>query len=161
MMKTRNITLIASIAALYVILTLNPLFFMISFGPVQFRISEMLTVLPFFTTLAIPGLFIGTLIANLFSTNGMVDMIVGSLATLLAAWLTSKMPNRWLAPLPPVIVNAMIIGSMIGLISNSMTQIPIFIVYVGFGQLVVCYLLGLPLLMILEKYRHILFTEKK
>lgn len=158
-MSTRKITLIASIAALYVVLTINPLFFVISYGAVQFRISEILTVLPYITPYAIPGLFIGTIIANFFSTNGFIDVVVGSFATWLAAWLTHKMPNRWLAPLPPVVINAVIIGSMIGFISSSMQQIPIFILYVGIGQFVVCYLLGLPFLLFLEKYRNILFKE--
>lgn len=159
-MSARKITLIASIAALYVILTINPIFFVLSYGSVQFRISEIFTVLPYLTKDAIPGLFIGTLIANLFSKNGLIDVIVGSFATLLAAWLTSKMPNRWLAPLPPVIINALLIGSMIGLISDSIKQIPFFIAYIGLGQLIVCYLLGLPFLMFLEKYRSILFDPK-
>lgn len=159
-MTARKTTLIASIAALYVIITINPIFFVLSYGSVQFRISEILTVLPYLTKLAVPGLFIGTLIANFFSTNGLIDVIVGSLATLFAAWLTSKMPNRWLAPLPPVIINALFIGTMIGWISDSIKQIPFFIAYIGLGQLVVCYLLGLPFLMFLEKYRTHLFDRK-
>ena len=158
-MPTRNITLIASIAALYVLLTINPLFFVFSYGAIQFRISEMLTVLPYLTPYAIPGLFIGTFIANLFSTNGGIDVIVGSLATLLAGWLTYKMPNRWLAPLPPVIINAILIGCMIGFISSSIEQIPFFMLYVGIGELAVCYLLGLPFLIFLEKYKHIIFKR--
>lgn len=156
-MSTRKITLIAAIAALYIILTVNPFFFAISYGAVQFRISEILTVLPYITPYAIPGLLIGTIVANFFSTNGIIDVFIGSFATWLAAWLTSKMPNRWLAPLPPVVINAFIIGSMIGFISSSIQQIPMFILYVGIGQLVVCYLLGLPFLLFLEKYKHVLF----
>lgn len=159
-MSTRNITLIASIAALYIILTINPLFFVISYGAVQFRISEILTVLPYLTPYAIPGLFIGTFIANLFSTHGGIDVVVGSLATLLAAWLTHKMPNRWLAPLPPVIINAILIGAMIGFISSSVQQTPFFMLYIGIGQLVVCYGLGLPFLFFLEKYKHLIFKQK-
>lgn len=158
-MPTRKITFIALIAALYVILTINPLFFVISFGAVQFRFSEILTVLPYLTSHAISALFIGTLLANLFSTNGFVDVVIGSAATWLAAWLTSKMPNRWLAPLPPVLINAIVIGSMIGFISSSVQQIPIFMLYVGLGQLVVCYFLGLPFLMFLEKYKKTLFEK--
>ena len=134
-MSTRNITLIASIAALYVILTVNPLFFVISYGAVQFRISEMLTVLPYLTPYAIPGLFLGTMIANFFSTNGIIDVLVGSFATWLAAWLTHKMPNRWLAPLPPVVINAIFIGCMIGFISSSIQQIPNFYRICGFGTI--------------------------
>ena len=61
--------------------------------------------------------------------------------------------------LPPVVINAIFIGSMIGFISSSIQQIPIFIVYVGLGQLIVCYLLGLPFLIFLEKYKDILFKE--
>ena len=91
------------IAALYAALTiaLAP----ISFGPVQFRVAEALTLLPFFMPEAIPGLFIGCLLANFTGGFGIIDIVFGSAATLLAAWLTYEMPNMWLAAIPPVIVN--------------------------------------------------------
>ena len=80
---------------------------------IRCRFSEALTVLPFFLPEAIPGLFVGCLVTNLMSTVGPLDIILGSMATLLAALWTAKMPNKWLAPLPPVICNAVIIGAMI------------------------------------------------
>lgn len=154
MISPRNLTTIAVIAALYVALTF--LFEPISFNIIQFRVSEMLTVLPFFTPLAIPGLFIGTLLANLMSPVGPADVIFGSLATLLAAWLTSKMPNKWLAPLPPVIVNAIIIGIMLVVIANLQIGMPAAILYVGLGEAGVCYTLGIALLFMIEKYRKVI-----
>ena len=105
----RSIALSAVIAAVYTALTMSlP---MLSYGPVQLRFSEALTVLPFFLPEAVPGLFLGCVIANLFSPFGIADVIFGSIATLLAALWTSKLKNPWFAPLPPVISNAVIIGA--------------------------------------------------
>lgn len=158
-MTTKNMTVVAMIAAIYVLLTY--LFAPLSFNYIQFRVSEVLTVLPFFTRLAIPGLFIGTIISNLLSPAGIYDVIFGSLATLLAAYLTSLMKNRYLAPLPPVIINAVIIGILLGSIGGLPVSIPWLILYVGIGELGVCYLLGLPFIFLLERYRHVLPWEKK
>lgn len=158
-MTTKNMTIVAMIAAIYVLLTY--LFAPLSFHYIQFRVSEVLTVLPFFTPLAIPGLFIGTIISNLLSPVGIYDVIFGSLATLLAAYLTSLTKNRYLAPLPPVIVNAVIIGVLLGVISGLPVSIPWLILYVGIGELGVCYLLGLPFIFLLERYQHVLPWKKK
>lgn len=149
-MIARKITFIALIAALYAAVTL--VFQPISFYAIQFRISEALTILPYITRLAIPGLTIGVLIANIFSPFSIIDMIVGSLATLIAAYLTSKVRKTWLAPLPPVIVNGIIIGTMVSYLTNFSIPIPLSIAYVALGELVVCYLLGYPLLLLLERY---------
>jgi uncharacterized membrane protein len=158
-MTTKNMTIVAMIAAIYVLLTY--LFAPLSFNYIQFRVSEVLTVLPFFTPLAIPGLFIGTIISNFLSPTGIYDVIFGSLATLLAAYLTSLTKNRYLAPLPPVIVNAVVIGVLLGVIGGLPVSIPWLILYVGIGELGVCYLLGLPFIFLLERYRHILPWGKK
>jgi uncharacterized membrane protein len=158
-MTTKNITIVAMIAAIYVLLTY--LFAPLSFHYIQFRVSEVLTVLPFFTKLAIPGLLIGTIISNLLSPVGIYDVIFGSLATLLAAYLTSLTKNRYLAPLPPVIVNSVIIGVMLGVIGGLPVGIPWLILYVGIGELGVCYLLGLPFIFLLERYRDILPWRKR
>ncbi|OYD06174.1 QueT transporter family protein [Paludifilum halophilum] len=151
-MPVRRMTFIAMVAAVYTVLTLAvaPL----SYGMIQFRISEMMTVLPFLTPLAVPGLFLGALTANLFSPVGFYDILFGSLASLIAAWLTSRMPVRWLAPLPPVLVNAVIIGLLLGTVSGLRVAIPAAMLYVGAGQLVVCYGLGLPFLWVAERFRH-------
>ena len=158
-MTTKNITIVAMIAAIYVLLTY--LFAPLSFNYIQFRVSEVLTVLPFFTRLAIPGLFIGTLLANLFSPAGIYDVIIGSLATLIAAYLTSLTKNKFLAPLPPVIVNAVVIGTLLGVIGGLPVSIPWLMIYVGLGELGVCYFLGIPFIFILERYRPILPWSRK
>jgi uncharacterized membrane protein len=139
------------IGAIYAILTI--LFAPISYGMVQVRVSEMLMILPFFTPAAIPGLFVGCIIANIFGGFGLLDVIFGSLATLLSAFLVSKIGNKYLAPLPPVIVNAIIIGMVLHVVLD----LPLYltILWVGFGQFIACYGLGLPLLLLLEKKKYI------
>ena len=99
----------AMIAAIYVVLTV--LFAPISFGQIQFRIAESLTILPAFTPAAIPGLFIGCLIGNILGGAILPDIIVGSIATLLGAIFTFLLRNhsKWLAPLPPILSNTLLI----------------------------------------------------
>ena len=158
---THHLTRAAIVAALYTAVTL--VVYPFSFGYLQIRISEALTILPFFMPEAILGLFVGCIISNFFSPNIIIlDVIFGSIATLLAALLTnlcSKLgkAGRWLAPLPPVLVNAVVIGLVLAL---SMTQngegsfYTLFLfnaLTVGAGQLVACYGLGLPLSFILDK----------
>lgn len=127
----------------------------ISYGEVQFRIAEALTILPFFSAFSTLGLFIGCLISNILSPIGPLDMIFGSLATLVAAVMTyyigkSRLKfKRFIAPLPAVIVNAIVVGLLISYSANIPFIIPAL--QVGFGQLVVCYALGLPLLMVIER----------
>ena len=111
--STRQIATAAIIAALYTVMSLLSSVFGLTYGPIQCRFSEALTVLPFFLPEAVPGLFVGCLVTNLMSTVGPLDIIFGSMATLLAALWTAKMPNKFLATLPPVICNAVIIGAMI------------------------------------------------
>jgi len=139
------------IGAVYAIITI--LFAPISYGMVQVRISEMLLVLPYFTPAAIPGLFVGTVIANLYGGLGILDVVFGSLATLLSAYLVSKTGNKYLVPLPPVIVNAIVVGLVLHYVLN----LPLYltILWVGAGQVIACYGLGLPLLLLLEKRKHI------
>jgi uncharacterized membrane protein len=127
----------------------------LSYGQIQVRIAEALTILPFFTPAAIPGLFIGCIVANFFGPVGMLDVIFGSAATLIAAYLSYKMPAKWLVPLPPVIVNGIIIGYLL----NYLYQLPLFITmgWVALGQLISCYFIGYPLLLLLEKYKDKIF----
>ncbi|HPT78198.1 MAG TPA: QueT transporter family protein [Candidatus Atribacteria bacterium] len=154
--KTRFLVQAAAIAAIYVVLTL--IFAPISFGEtlIEFRIAEALTVLPLYTPAAIPGLFVGCLISNLFSPVGTLDIVLGSLATLLAAYLTYRSGSKLLAPLPPVVVNALIIGGML----HYVYKFPLYlsVLSVGAGQLAVCYGLGLLLLFVLDKYKKYLFA---
>lgn len=142
MKRLKSIALGGVIAALYVALTvaLAPL----SYGPLQFRVSEVLTLLPFCVPEAVPGLFIGCAIANFFGGYGLLDVVVGGLSTLFAAWLTARTKNLWLAALPPVLVNALAVGAMLHYVAD----VPFWLTCgeVGLGQAGVCYLLGVPLM---------------
>jgi len=145
------------IAALYAAVTL--VVYPFSFGAVQLRVSEALCVLPFIFPEAVPGLFVGCVVANLLSPNIVVlDVVFGSLATLLAALLTSKCRVKWLAPLPPVICNALIVGLLItfsmGASEGSFLYALLFnMLTVGIGELVSCYVLGMPLLVLIERLK--------
>ena len=144
---TKKIVRGALIAALYSALTvgLAP----ISYGPVQFRVSEALTLLPFYFPEAVPGLFFGCMFSNFFGGFGLTDMVFGSLATLIAALLTLKSQNIFVAAAWPVLSNALIIGSML----HYLIDVPLVAtcVYVGLGDAGACYLVGVPLMKILEK----------
>ena len=139
----------ATIAAIYVVLTmvLAP----ISYGALQIRISEALTILPYFTPAAIPGLFIGCIIANFNSPLGMMDVVFGSFASLVAAIITSRIKDkRWVA-IPSIIANAIIVPFVL----KYTLGIPYFInvIWIAMGQTIACYGLGYPLLIFLEKKR--------
>ena len=145
----------AIIAAIYVILTYLAGIWNLAYGPVQFRFSEALTVLPFLFPEAVPGLFVGCIVSNLISPYGVLDLVVGSAATLIAALWTAKCGRRILAPLPPVVANAVLVGAMIAWYEAGFgAGFPAAFAYnaltVGAGELAVCYLLGLPLLKVLE-----------
>lgn len=150
--SVKGITTSAVIAAAYVVLTLP--FASVGFGPVQFRIAEVFTVLPFLSPYAIFGNFIDCFVSNmLFSTP--LDMVVGSLATLLAAFLTYKCKKVYTAALPPVIVNALVIGTMLSVISDGFTPI-LLLSYIGsiaLSQFIVCFILGIPFIKLLQKYK--------
>jgi uncharacterized membrane protein len=137
----------ALIAALYALLVLA--FSPLSFGPVQFRVAEALTLLPWLFPEAIPGLFVGCLVSNLFGGLGIVDMVFGSLATLVAAWLTRRMPNVFWAAVPPVLINAVVVGTYLSFLLN--VPMAATILYVGLGEAGVCFLLGIPLVTLLSR----------
>lgn len=165
--STRQLTLSALIAAFYAVFTLSSSALGLAYGPIQFRISEAMTILPIFTPAAIPGLVIGCILSNITSPYGWVDICFGTFATLLAAiftrWLrncTFKNPPI-LSTLMPVLFNALIIGAEITLFFDSGTAKWISFGYnaltIGLGELVVCFGLGLPLYIIVKKYSKILF----
>ncbi len=153
------------IAALYAALTMAAGFLNLAYGPIQFRFSEALTVLPVFTPAAVPGLFLGCILGNVTSPLGWVDVVCGATASLLAAWSTRKLRQVcWgkvpiLAPLPPVFFNALIVGAEITLFSPdaSFAAFLYAALTVGLGQLVVCYGLGLPLYFALRPVKHRIF----
>jgi len=137
----------ALIGAAYAMLTI--FFAPISYGPVQVRVSEALTLLPWIWVEAIPGLFVGCIIANFAGGFGIIDVVFGSLATLLAAILTRKMPSKVTAAVPPVVVNAVIVGAYLSFLTDFSWQAAML--YVGIGEVVACFCLGVPLLILLEK----------
>lgn len=150
---TRDLTLAAIIAAVYAVLTL--ILPIPAFTGIQVRLSEALTVLPFLFPAATPGLVIGCFIANMFSPYAL-DMVFGTAATLIACIMTQYMPNRYLAPLPPVICNALIVGAEIAWFETGFTSAfwPAYAFNaftVGFGELLACYILGSVLLAALPR----------
>ena len=149
---TNQLTLAAVIAAVYAALTLC----LPSYTPIQIRLSEALTVLPFLFPAATPGVIVGCFVANLLSPYGVIDVVCGTLATALAALLTARMPSKWLAPLPPVLCNAAIVGGMLawyeaGFGPNFPALYAMNAFTVGLGELVSCYGLGLVILTVLPR----------
>ena len=166
--NVRKIAFAGVVAALYATLTMAVA--PIAYGPIQFRIAEVLCILPFFFPYAAPGLFVGCVVANLLSPYGILDVIAGSIATLVAALLTMRLGHinkdavavKALACFPPVLCNAVIIGAVIARSVTTGTgggisgggYWPAFAIYgmqVGVGQLVVMYAAGLPLMIYLPK----------
>ncbi|NLX63608.1 MAG: QueT transporter family protein [Clostridiaceae bacterium] len=124
------------------------------YGPVQFRVSEALTVLPAVMPAAIPGLFIGCILANWLGGFGMIDIVFGSLATLLAALSTYFLrKHRFLLPLPPVLFNAVIVGTYVYLLYDNSYSIVLTMLFIGVSELIICYGLGLPLLSFIKENR--------
>ncbi len=156
--STKQIAFCGLIAAMYVVFTWVLGDF--GYGPIQFRFSECMTVLPFCFPVATAGLTVGCFLANLMSTVGPLDLILGTLATLLGCLGTQLCRKRdlwWLAPLPPVISNAVIIGIMLTIYSE--TKTPVYFLtmaaQVGLSELVCCYGLGLGLLLLIRHYQKI------
>lgn len=167
--STKDLTLAAMVAALYAVMGYFGNIFGLTFGPIQFRFAEALTVLPFLFPVTVPGLFVGCVIVNLLSPYGPLDIVVGSAATLIAAVWTSKLNNKWLAPLPPVLCNTVLVGFTIGWAeANGFTAaLPMAWLVnglsVGVGELGVCYLLGMLLLGLLPRigYFRSIIPEKR
>jgi len=148
---TRSLCLSAIIAALYAALTLG--FQAISYGAAQFRVSEAMTLLPVLFPEAVPGLTIGCLISNLFNPMGatVYDIVFGTLATLLAGILTWKIKgNVWLKALPPVLCNAVIVGLVLTY-AYGIDVLWMNMLTVGLGEAAVCYVLGVPLIKLLQR----------
>lgn len=147
----------AAIAAVYVVLT--TVFAAFSFGEVQVRISEALTILPAFTPAAIPGLFVGCIISNFLGGAILMDVIFGSIATLIGAVFTYKLrgSSKWLAPLPPIVANALIVPFTLFYGYGVNLPIPFMMLTVGIGEVISCGVLGMILYGALNKYRYIIF----
>ena len=149
----------AAIAAVYVVLTL--LFAPFSFGEVQVRASEALTVLPFFTPAAVPGLFAGCLIANILGGAIPADIAFGSIATLLGAAGTCllRKKGRYLAPVPPIAANTLIVPFVLRFGYGVNLPIPFMMLTVGIGEVVSCGIFGMIVLTALERYKGTIFKQ--
>jgi len=155
-LNVRQITFAALTGALYVTLGCFGNIFGLTFGIFQCRFAEALTVLPFLCPTAAWGLFAGCILTNIISPYGLPDLIFGSLATLTAGLLTARCKNKWLAPLPPVVCNALVVGVLQAWSETGFTAAfpGLFLfhaVSVGGAELLVCYILGIPLLELLTK----------
>lgn len=173
--KVRYLAHAAVIATLYVVLTWVAASLGLASSAIQVRFSEALTILPFFTPAAIPGLFAGCLLANLLTGSAPWDVLFGSLATLLGAvgtYLLSrpmrsgsetgarvKFWQKWLTPLPPIAANTLIVPYVLAYVYQLEGTIPYFMLTVGAGEVISCGVLGLLLLNVLMRYRRHIFPE--
>ena len=169
----------AVIAAVYVVLTYFISAFNLASGAIQVRISEALCILPFFTPAAIPGLFLGCLLSNLLTGCIIWDVVFGSLATLLGALGTfllsgptrrresndsrertsnSDKKRKWLAPLPPIAANTLIVPFVLYYAYHFPGSIPYFMLTVSIGEIISCGILGFILLNVLNRYKKYIFT---
>ena len=160
-LNTRQIALNGIVAGLYAAITILTASF--AYGNIQFRISEALMMLLLFEPSLTVGLTLGCLIANIFSTVSIsvLDMVVGTSATLLACLLTTRIKKPWLAPLPTILVNAVLVGAMLSCLymptERFLYGLTMFGAQVGFGEAVVLYVLGIPLYYAMKKTN---FLEK-
>lgn len=159
-MRNKNINFLtqaAMIAAIYVVLTY--VFAPFSFGEVQVRIAEALTILPVFTPAAIPGLFVGCLVGNILGGAILPDIIFGSLATLIGAFFTYQLrdKNKFLAPLPPIAANTIAVPFVLRYGYGVALPIPFMMLTVGVGEVLSCGVLGMVLYFALRKYKNIVF----
>jgi uncharacterized membrane protein len=158
-MRTKNvyfITQAAFIAAIYVVLTvfLKPL----SFDAVQIRFAEALTILPYFTPAAIPGLFVGCLLGNFLGGAALPDVIFGSLTTLVAAGISYRLrKQKYLVPIPPILLNMLVVPFILRYAYGVALPIEAMILFVGIGEIISCGIVGIILMLALEKYKYILF----
>ena len=158
-MKNKKLVFIcqaAVIAALYVVLTY--VFSAFASGVIQVRVSEALTILPAFTPAAILGLVIGCLLSNTLTGCVLLDIIFGSVATLIGALGSYALRRHtWLVPIPPIVSNMIIVPFVLRYAYGATDAFPFMIATVGAGEIISCYLLGMILYGALKKVNHTLF----
>lgn len=156
--KVLFLTQAAMIAALYIVLTYFINAFNLASGAIQVRISEALTILPVFTPAAIPGLFVGCLLSNSLTGCMPFDILFGSLATLIGALGTRALRKHpWLAPLPPILANTIIVPFILSYVYHFEGSLPYFAVTVGIGEVLSCGVLGMILYFSLQKQANRIF----
>ena len=152
----------AMIAAIYVVLTLLAASFNLANGAIQVRISEALTILPYFTPAAIPGVTIGCLLSNIITGCALPDIIFGTFATLIGAVGTRMLrKNRWLCALPPVISNTIIVPLVLRYAYNIPGALWFLMLTVGIGEIISCIIFGEVLLTALLPFRERLFGTEE
>lgn len=157
--KVNLICQAAVIAALYVVLTF--LFSAFASGVIQVRVSEALTILPFFTPAAIPGLVVGCLLSNWLTGCVIWDILFGSLATMLGALGSYALRrHQWLVPIPPIAANMIIVPFVLRYAYDMPDALPYMMGTVGAGEIISCYILGMLLLLSLKKFRRPLFESR-
>lgn len=156
MNRVRFLTQAAMIAAIYVVLTMLANAMGLASYAIQVRFSEALTILPFFTAAAVPGLAVGCLISNILAGGALLDIVFGTIATLIGALCTYllRKKSKWLAPIPPIIANAIIVPPVI-YAAYGISPIWLSVITVTIGEIISCGILGMLLLHGLLKYRRI------
>lgn len=154
--KVKFLTYSAVIAALYIVLTYVAQAFGLASGAIQLRLSEALCILPYFTPAAIPGLFIGCLLANVLTGCVFWDVLFGSLATLIGALFAYMLRKRkWLVSIPNILSNTIIVPFVLRIVYDAPGTLAYFMLTVGAGEILSCGVLGMLLLFGLQKHRHI------
>lgn len=154
--QVRFITYAAIIAAIYILLTvlLRP----ISFGAVQVRVAEGLTILPFFTPAAIPGLAVGCLLGNFLGGADVLDIVFGTIATTIGAFGSYLLRRyKYLVPIPPIVANTLIIPFILSFAYGAEQSVGVLMLFVGGGEILSCGILGIGLLLTLNRYRSYIF----
>ena len=158
--KVTFITQAAVIAAIYTLLVI--LFAPISFGPIQTRVAEALTILPYFTPAAIPGVTIGCFLSAILTPTGadILDIIFGPIATLIGAILSYYLRrNKFLVPIPPILSNTIIIPWVIKYAYGEAQPIPFMMLTVGLGEILTAGIMGMILLFALERVKPYIFRS--
>lgn len=169
--STRRIAFAGILAAAYAAFTIveGLLVPTLAYGDIQFRFAEAFSVLCCFTPAAIPGMVIGCIVANVFSSVSILDTVIGSCATLLACVITWKLSHRmekspwiaWLVPLPTILCNALIVGAEVAYVWYYLegeafwASYGLCALFVGIGEAAVMYLLGMPLLLWLRSNKRL------
>ena len=152
----RYLTQGATIAALYVLFTYLSSLMGLASGVIQFRLSEALCILACFTPVAIPGLYVGCLLANILTGSILWDILLGPVATLIGAvgtWLLRRTQNPYLAVLPPILANMLIVPLVLKYAYAAEEAIPYLMLTVGIGEIVTCGILGVMLYYLIRRYR--------
>lgn len=161
MKKTKFITQGAVIAAMYTVLTAVSASVGLASGAVQIRLSEALTVLPYFTPAAIPGLFVGCIVSNLVTGSAVWDIVFGSLATFVGAVGTYllRRNSKWLAPIAPIAANTLIIPFVLSAVYQAEETLAFLFVSIAAGEVISCGIFGMMLINVLNRYAKSLFIS--